>query len=179
MVLGRAPNVQDAEICCGLLLNDFVSYCSYHFIIYIIKTLCLAWMYSGILILVGSVELESDFLKDGSIMIPSCENSKVICSNCRWHPNGFISHYSMPATCPPNVAFNPLQARSILSAGPISRINAARYLNFVQAFRKTDCLHTNMTQDAIHGCFSAGILCRQEEWWAINVNKCRSPNRLH
>jgi len=136
MVLGRTPNVQVAEICCGLLLNDFVSYCSYHFIIYIIKRLCLAWKYSGILILVGSVELDSDSLKDGSIMIPSCENSNVICSNCRWHPTGFISHCSMPATCPPNVAFNPIQARSILSASPISPIYAARYLNFVQAFRK-------------------------------------------
>ena len=35
MVLGRAPNVQDAEIWCGLLLNDFVSYCRYHCTIYI------------------------------------------------------------------------------------------------------------------------------------------------
>ena len=35
MVLGRARNVQDPEICCGLLLNIFVSYCSYHCIIYI------------------------------------------------------------------------------------------------------------------------------------------------
>ena len=37
MVLGRVPKVQDAEICCGLLLNICESYCSYHCIIYIIK----------------------------------------------------------------------------------------------------------------------------------------------
>ena len=35
MVLGRATNVQEAEICCGLLLNICVSHCIYHCIIYI------------------------------------------------------------------------------------------------------------------------------------------------
>ena len=35
MVLGRARNVQDPEICCGLLLNICVSFCSYHCFIYI------------------------------------------------------------------------------------------------------------------------------------------------
>ena len=35
LVLGRARNVKDPEICCDLLLNICVSYCSYHCIIYI------------------------------------------------------------------------------------------------------------------------------------------------
>jgi len=34
MVLGRARNVQDPEIYCGLLLNICVSFCSYHCFIY-------------------------------------------------------------------------------------------------------------------------------------------------
>ena len=104
------------------------------------------------MILVGSVELDSEFLQDSSIINPSCDISEVTSPVTHGPPTGFIRHCSMTATCPSSVTLNPLKANSIPSVSHISPNYSAGYLNFAHSFRKTktDCLHKNMTQDAIH-----------------------------